>query len=83
MSDRLLDEKCCDMIVVRHQSGDVRCDPVLLDVVYSDDRVRVIHLWDEAASLRKGRWVVRIDIYDPVHPAPVRSAVDASPKERL
>lgn len=83
MSEWIMDEKCCDILVVRHQSGDVRCDPVLLDVVYSDDRVRIMRLWDESASPWEGRWVVRVDIYDPVHPAPVRSAVDASPKERL
>ena len=53
-----------EILVVRQAKEDRVDVSTPLDVVYSDDDLRVIRMWHIASTPFGGRWFIRIDIYE-------------------
>ena len=56
--------KDCDFILEQHKhSRGESLDPVI-GLIYSDDHIRIWKMWDEAATIEKGKMYVRVDIWN-------------------
>lgn len=57
--------KECDLLIFEHESGVPRIAPVsgAIEELYSSRHIRILKMFDIAATPEKGRDVVRVDIY--------------------
>lgn len=52
----------CELLI-HHIPRRGRCDPSALEILYSDDNIRIMRMHDVGYSPEKGMDVVRVDIF--------------------
>lgn len=60
------ESKECDVIPSTRPRDSVRVDPVTsgIEIIFSNENVRVMKMFDIAATPERGRVVIRVDIFE-------------------